>query len=35
MEQKEKKGIDSQTLGGWFWVGIVTLILVVGFISSC
>lgn len=30
-----KQGTDSRTLGGWFWVGIVALMLVVGFITSC
>lgn len=32
---KEKRNIDSRELGGWFWVGIVALILIVGFIVSC
>ena len=32
---KEKNPIDSRELGGWFLVGIVALMLIVGFIISC
>lgn len=32
---KDKNPIDSRELGGWFWVGIVAIILIVGFIVSC
>jgi hypothetical protein len=33
--EKEKKSIDSRTLGGWFFVGFMALLLIVGFVTAC